>query len=129
MVHTFNCRRLRGPALSGRLTDEDGLRLGRPAEQSTELLVPATVMPVAAEVGGVVGHHDQVESPRRNCGVAAGAYVTLAGGVRLYRRDRYPRIAHASKTRTITIVPTTRATSSGDLRAGRKGLNPIGGAP
>jgi hypothetical protein len=28
-----------------------------------------------------------------------------------------------------TIVPTTRAMSSGDLWAGRKGLNPIGLAP
>jgi hypothetical protein len=28
-----------------------------------------------------------------------------------------------------TIVPATRAMSSGDLWAGRKGLNPIGWAP
>lgn len=86
-------------------------------------------MPVAAEVGGVIRHHDEMESPRRNRGVAAGAYVILAGGVRLNRRDRYPRIAHASKIKMITIVPATRAMSNGDLRAGRNGLNPICRAP
>lgn len=91
--------------------------------------MPATVVPVAAEVGRLVGHHDEVERPRRNGGVAAGAYVVLTGGVRLYRRDRYPRIAHASKITMTTIVPATRAMSSGDLWAGRKGLNPIGWAP
>ena len=91
--------------------------------------MPATVVPVAAEVGRLVGHHDEVERPRRNGGVAAGAYVVLTGGVRLYRRDRYPRIAHASRITTTTIVPTTRAMSSGDLCAGRKGLNPIGWGP
>lgn len=91
--------------------------------------MPATMVPVAAEVGRVVGHHDEMESPWRNGGVAAGAYVVLAGGVRLYRRDRYPRIAHTSKITMTTNVPTTRAMSSGDLWAGRKGLNPIGWAP
>jgi len=91
--------------------------------------VPATVVPVAAEVGRVVGHHGEMKRPRGNGGVAAGAYVILTGSVRLNRCDSYPRIAHASKTTTTTIVPTTRAMSSGDLCTGRKGLNPIGGAP
>ena len=91
--------------------------------------MPATMVPMAAEVRRVVGHHNEMESPRRNRGVAAGAYVVLAGGVRLYRRDRYPRIAHANKITMTTIVPATRAMSSGDLWAGRKGLNPIGWAP
>ena len=86
-------------------------------------------MPMAAEIGSIVGHHHQVERSWRNHGVAAGAGVALAGGVGLNRRDRYPRIAHASKTTTITTVPMTRAMSSGDLRAGRKGLNPIGWGP
>jgi hypothetical protein len=91
--------------------------------------VPATVVPMAAEIRRVVGHHYEMERSRRNGGVAAGAYVGLTGGVRLYRRDRYPRIAHANRITTTTHVPTTRAMSSGDLCAGRKGLNPIGWAP
>ena len=91
--------------------------------------MPATMVPVAAEVGRVVGHHDEMKGPGGNRGMAAGAYVGLTGGVRLYRRDRYPRIAHASKITMTTNVPTTRAMSSGDLCAGRKGLNPIGWAP
>lgn len=91
--------------------------------------MPATMVPVSAEIRRVVGHHDEVESPRRNGGIAAGAYVVLAGGVGLNRRDCYPRIAHASRITTTTNVPTTRAMSSGDLCAGRKGLNPIGWAP
>ena len=91
--------------------------------------MPATMVPVSAEIRRVVGHHDEMESPRRNGGVAAGAYVVLTSGVRLYRRDRYPRIAHTSKITITKIVPATRAMSSGDLWAGRKGLNPIGWAP
>ena len=91
--------------------------------------MPATVVPVAAEIRRVVGHHDEMESPGWNGGVAARAYVVLAGGIGLNRRDRYPRIAHASRITTTTIVPTTRAMSSGDLCAGRKGLNPIGWGP
>ena len=91
--------------------------------------MPATVVPVAAQVWRVVGNHDEMERPRSNGGVAAWANVILTGGVRLNRRNRYPRIAHASKITTTMIVPTTRAMSSGDLCAGRKGLNPIGWGP
>ena len=87
------------------------------------------MVPVAAEIRRVVGYDDKMKSSGGNRCVAPGAYVVLAGGVRLYRRDRYPRIAHANKIKTITMVPMTRAMSSGDLCAGRKGLKPIGWAP
>ena len=83
-------------------------------------------MPMTAQVGFLVGHHHQVKGSRGNHGIAAGARIALAGGIGLDRRDRYPRIAHASKTTMMTTVPMTRAMSNGDLRAGRKGLNPIG---
>jgi hypothetical protein len=72
-------------------------------------------MPVAAEIGSVIGDDHEMERSGRNHGVATGAGVVLAGGVGLNRRDCYPRIAHASKTTTITTVPMTRAMSSGDF--------------
>ena len=87
------------------------------------------MVPVAPQIRGVVGHDDEVKRAGGNRGVTAWADIGLAGGVRLNRRDRYPRIAHASKITTITIVPMTRAMSSGDFWARRKGLNPIGGGP
>ena len=98
---------------------------GRFPEEAPKLFVPAPVVPVAPQIGGLVRHHDEMEGPGWDRCVAAGTYVVLAGGVGLDRGDRYPRIAHASSARMITMVPMTRATSRGDLRAGRNGLNPI----
>ena len=103
--------------------------LRRLSVQPAEFLVPAAVMPMTPQIGCVVGYHHQMERSRKDRGVTAGADIAFTGGVGLNRRDGYPRIAHASKTTTITTVPMTRAMSRGDLRAGRKGLNPIGRGP
>ena len=88
------------------------------AKPAAQLFMPATVVPMASEIGLVFGHYDQMEGSGGNRGIATGTYVVLAGGVGLNRRDRYPRIAHASRTTTTAIVTITRAISSGDLWAG-----------
>ena len=106
-----------------------GAGLGRLSEPAAQFLVPATVVPMTPQIWCVVGYHHEVKGSREDRGVAAGTDVGLAGGVGLHRRHRYPRIAHASKTTTTRTVTMTRAMSSGDLRAGRKGLNPIGWGP
>lgn len=59
------------------------------------LPVPAASMPVAPQVGSVVGHHDDVEGPRRDDRFASWAHVRLAGRIGLDGDDRYFEVAPA----------------------------------
>lgn len=84
-------------------------------------------MPVAAQIGGVVGDDHQVAEPRFDEALAAGAGIPLGGGVRLHQRDGlYPQIAHSTSTTAARIVPATIATSTAFLSRVRKGLKPTG---
>lgn len=82
-------------------------------------------MPVAAQVGLVVGHNDDMKGPWWNGVLTARTEVVLAGGVGLNRGDRHPeKIAHAT-TETIAISAITMAAMSAALLfCSRNGLNP-----
>lgn len=85
-------------------------------------------MPVAAEVGGEFGDHDEVALAGFDEAVTSGAQVRLAGRIRLDRcDDLYPeRAAHSTRATVTRIVPITMATSTAVLRWARKGLKPMG---
>ena len=107
-----------GPSASRRLSY---------TEAASQLLVPASVVPVAPQVGGLVGYHHHVKDPCRDGQPAAGAEVFLDGRVGLYRADGYPeKIAHTSSA-TIARKPMLIITMSpGFLSLSLKGLKPMG---
>lgn len=70
-------------------------------------------MPVAAQIGGKLGDHDQVADAGLDGELAAGAQVALAGGVRLDDGDVvYPeRTAHNTNPTTASRVIAMMAMS------------------
>jgi hypothetical protein len=88
--------------------------------------MPAAAVPVAPQIGGVLGYDDVVAGPRFDEALAAGADVALPGGVGLNETDDvYPeRAAHATKPAITIRVPTTRMMSTAVLRCSRKGFKP-----
>lgn len=82
-------------------------------------------MPVPAQVGLVVGDHNEVKSARRDGLLTARAQVILAGRIGLDGSDRHPeKIAHAT-TATIAIsAMTIAAISAALLFCSRNGLKP-----
>ena len=100
------------------------------ATEPTLLLVPASVMPVAAEVGLVFGNDDQVEGSRGDRVVAARTDVGLPGRVGLDRCDRQvPKRAHRTTPNVTAKAPTTRAMSRKLFDCGRNGLKPMADRP
>lgn len=83
-------------------------------------------MPVASQIGLLVGHHHEVKRPRRDTQVTSGTQVLLGGRIRLDRGDRHTeKIAHASKP-IATIKPTTiRTISRTSWSESRNGLKPM----
>jgi hypothetical protein len=57
------------------------------AEPAAHLLVPASLVPVSAQVGSVVGHDHDMECPRQDGQVAPGAEILLPRLVGLDRGD------------------------------------------
>ncbi len=57
------------------------------AEPAAQIAVPAAVVPVATEVGGVLGYHHEVKRPWGDGSFTARTDVGLAGGIRLDRGD------------------------------------------
>lgn len=84
-------------------------------------------MPVAAQVGGMLGHHDQVALPGVDHPFAARAQVALAGCVGLDQRDDlYPdSAAHITRATVTAMVAATMTISTTSFRWGRKGLKPM----
>lgn len=82
---------------------------------------------MAAKVGGVFRHDDEVAFTHLDHPVAPGAQVALPGRVGLDRGDDlYPEsAAHSTSATASRIVPTTMATSRRSFRCGRKGLKPM----
>jgi len=85
-------------------------------------------MPVPPEVGSQVRDDDEVADAGLDLFLAAGAQVRLASLVRLDRVDRHrigqPKKPHSTRTMTMTMKPTTMATSAGVFLWERKGLKP-----
>lgn len=83
-------------------------------------------MPVATELGGILGHHDEVSFPGLDAAVTSRALVTLASRVGLYERNYlYPEsAAHATRASVMPIVTTTRTMSITLRSCCLKGLKP-----
>lgn len=95
------------------------------AETTSQLLVPAPMVPMTAQVGSVVGDDHEVEGPRRDDPLAARTEVFLHRLVGLYRVDGYPeKIAHAMTASIARIATTTMTMSSVLFSCSRKGLKP-----
>lgn len=83
-------------------------------------------MPVASQVGFVIGDHDYMKSARRDAEFTAGAEVFLDRCVGLDWRDRYPeKIAHKTRPIAEPIAATTITMSMADRSCSRKGLKPM----
>jgi len=88
-------------------------------------------MPVTAQIGRVLRHHDQVVGPGNDGEVAAGADVGLASRIRLHRD--YDHVFHLQPPMTAQITaptvrasaPTTSTMSSVVLVCARNGLKPM----
>ncbi len=90
-------------------------------------LEPASVVPMSAQVGFVLGHHHQVECSRRDRGLTTGADIRFAGSVGLHRHDdQREKMAHAIAAAIAIRARTIVTTSALDFGCGRKGLNPTG---
>ena len=99
-------------------------------------MLPAALVPVAAQVGGQAGDGDEVEGPGRDVLVAARADVGLGGLVGLdeagvavvveagRRGSPEHGPGHEQGHATIT-APTTMAMSAAETLWGRKGLRPM----
>lgn len=94
---------------------------------STQLFVPAAVVPMSAQVRGIVGHHHEMKGSRRDGEIATGTQVVLH---RLVGLDRghgglfYPNRAHAITARVAATARTTITMSRTERSCSRKGLNP-----
>ncbi len=53
-------------------------------------LVPAPTMPMASQIGSVIGNHNQMSNTDFDDALTAGAHVTLACLVRLDRMHHVP---------------------------------------
>jgi hypothetical protein len=97
--------------------------------------LPARVVPVPAQVGGISRNAHVVSHARRNVAVAAGAYVLLERFVRLNPThlnrpieavpQTHPRNAHVVIAAMITKAEATINMSLGRFTRLRIGLNPI----
>lgn len=99
---------------------------------ATQLLVPARSMPVAPQIGMVLGHHHDMAVAHLDESVASGAEVTLAGGVRLHREDDFvvegaqpAKAAHTTRAAATVKVTTTSTMSAVERRRTRNGLKPM----
>lgn len=82
-------------------------------------------MPVATQIGLVVGNHDEVERSRWDRQIAPGADVVLHRLIGLDGTDRYvEKSAHAITAMMATTVRTIITMSTTDLSCSRNGLNP-----
>lgn len=84
-----------------------------------ELFAPAAVMPMAPEIGVMVGDHHEMERARGDGVVTARTDVGLPGGMRLDGSDGdgvvgpHPaKIAQATTANVSAIAPTTIAMST-----------------
>lgn len=78
--------------------------------------MPTAVVPVAPEVGRVIGDHDEMEHPHRNREIASRAEVLLGRLVRLDGADRYvEKMAHAMTAMVAASAITTIAISAADF--------------
>ena len=86
-------------------------------------------MPVATQIGGMLGNDHQVADARLDPRFAARAQVPLAGGIGLNDGDDlYPeRAAHATSPTTTSTVITTIKMSAVLRSCSRNGLKPMSG--
>lgn len=90
-----------------------------------QLLVPATVVPMTSEIGGLVGHNDEVICTGRDRTFAAGAQVSLGSLVGLHRGDGHvEKMAHAIRASIAAMATTTMMMSKVVFFCSRKGLKP-----
>jgi len=89
-------------------------------------------VPVAAQVGVVLRHDDDMALADFDVALASGAHVALARRIALdgYRHlvveGVQPAVAaHTTNTAVMAIVTITRTTSSADRRRLRNGLKPM----
>lgn len=82
-------------------------------------------MPMPAQVGRFIRDDDQVEGPRRDGQITAGADVLLDCLIGLDRVDRYvENRAHAITAMIAATARTIITMSTIDLSCSRNGLNP-----
>ena len=87
--------------------------------------MPATMVPMASEIGSIIGNYDQVEGALWNASVTAGTDVRLRRLIGLYRSDGYgEKTAHAINATITASATTTKTTSSVVFLCSRKGLKP-----
>ena len=89
-------------------------------------------MPVAAEIGGLLGDDDEVTGARFDLLFTTGAQVGLTRLVRLHRfnelgTERHPKKAHPTTTAVMMTNSTTTTTSNVVRSWSRNGLSPIRG--
>ncbi len=88
--------------------------------------VPASVVPVPAQVRFVLGHDQQMEPALGYDPPAPRTQVGLGGRLRLDMTDgQPPRNAHATRAAVRTSAPATRNMSAARRRCLRNGLNPM----
>lgn len=99
---------------------------GGDAESSSELFVPATVMPVTSQLRFMVRDDHEVKSAFGDREIAPGAQILLARSIGLHRADRYPeKIAHNTKAIALPMASTTMNMSKDVIFCSRNGLKPM----
>lgn len=89
-------------------------------------------MPMAAQIGMVLGHHHDMTVAYLHESVAAGAEVPLAGCVGLHGDDDFvveraqpEKAAHTTRAAATVKVTTTSTMSAVERRRTRNGLKPM----
>ena len=87
--------------------------------------MPTAMVPVTAEIRGLIGHHDQVKGSFGNIPLTARAQIHLGRLIGLHRCDSYvEKTAHAIRAAIAASATTTMTTSSVVLLWSRNGLKP-----
>lgn len=89
-------------------------------------------MPVAPQIGMMLGHHDDVSVAHLDEAVAPGAQIALARRVRLDGDDdlvveaaQPEKAAHTTRAAATARVTTTSTMSAAERRRTRNGLKPM----
>jgi len=88
--------------------------------------VPATPVPMAAQIGLVIWNDHDVIGPHRDGEITPRTEIILTRGVSLNGTDGYPEnMAHATRAIAAPIASTTMTMSTGDRLCSRNGLKPM----